>query len=64
MDQFISENKRQEYFAFHDKLRESGAKNMYGAAAYLMEAFPRLRFDNSLAAQVLCDWMPVGRSDT
>jgi len=57
VEQFITEEERKEYFAFLDELRESGVINMYGAAAYLMEKFPSLRFDKPLASQVLCDWI-------
>lgn len=57
MDQFISKEERKEYFAFLDNLRDSGAINMYGAAPYLMDAFPILGFDEPLAHQVLHDWM-------
>ncbi|MPN35821.1 hypothetical protein SDC9_183323 [bioreactor metagenome] len=53
----ISDRDWAEYAVFLDNLRDSGATNMYGAVPYLMDAFPKLRFDEPLARQVLLDWI-------
>ena len=42
------------YFAFLDALRSSGVTNMWGAGAYLDEAFGLGR---GLSRSVLADWM-------
>lgn len=57
MEHIISEQERKEYMDFLDALRESGKTNMYGAVPYLKERYPRLRDDETLAQQVLGDWM-------
>lgn len=57
MDKLISEQEREEYSTFLDALRESGKTNMYGAIPYLKERYPKLRDNETLARQVLCDWM-------
>jgi hypothetical protein len=41
-------------FRYLNRLRESGATNMYGAAPYLQDEFDMTR---SEAKQVLLDWM-------
>lgn len=43
-----------EYFEYLDDLRESGATNMFGAGAYLQDAFDLSRRD---ASAVLSEWM-------
>jgi hypothetical protein len=43
-----------EHFQYLDKLRESGATNMYGAAPYLQQVFGMSKND---ARDVLLDWM-------
>jgi len=46
-----------EYFAYLERLRESGETNMYGAVPYLQREFPELAFDRSRAHEILTAWM-------
>lgn len=39
-----SKNECQKYFDYLERLRQSGETNMYGAAPYLQEEFPELRY--------------------
>ena len=43
------------YFEYLDQLRESGVTNMFGAAPYLMNAFPEL--DRRQSKDILLNWM-------
>ncbi len=43
-----------DYYAYLDDLRESGVTNMYGAGAYLEDAFG---MDRNEARDVLLKWM-------
>ena len=43
-----------EYYIFLNRLRESGATNMFGAAPYLQNTFD---LDRKTASNVLTDWM-------
>jgi len=45
------------YFDYLDHLRDSGVTNMFGAAAYLQEAFPELSFNRAQAVYILQQWM-------
>ena len=45
------------YFDYLDRLRDSGATNMFGAVAYLQREFPELGFDDVRARQLLAAWM-------
>ena len=45
LNAYIKENEHQKYFDYLEKLRQSGATNMYGATPYLQEEFPELRYD-------------------
>jgi len=45
------------YFAYLERLRESGVTNMYGAVPYLQRAFPELACDLSRAHEILTAWM-------
>lgn len=45
------------YFAYLERLRESGVTNMYGAVPYLQGAFPELKSDRSRAHEILTAWM-------
>lgn len=47
---------RQKYFAFLERLRQSGETNMYGAAPYLQEKFPELRYVPEKAQKILTEW--------
>jgi hypothetical protein len=49
-----------DYFEYLDKLRESGATNMYGAAPYLQEEFG---LDRKQARDVLLKWMHSFKRD-
>ena len=44
-----------EYFKFLDDLRETGITNMFGAGAFLEDAYPELNKQEAKA--VLMDWM-------
>ena len=44
-----------EHLEYLDKLRESGVTNMYGAATYLVDDFPKLSKDE--AHDILGEWM-------
>lgn len=44
-----------EHKEFLDDLRESGETNMFGAAPYLMEAFPELTKQEARA--IVAQWM-------
>jgi hypothetical protein len=57
MDNAIPEKEQTAYFNYLDKLRDGGLTNMYGAVSYLMDEFPKLRFDEALARRVLLDWI-------
>jgi len=43
-----------EYYIFLNRLRESGATNMFGAAPYLQNTFD---LDRKTASNVLTSWM-------
>ena len=45
------------YFAYLEKLRDSGETNMHGAAPYLQEEFPELRYDRCRANEILLAWI-------
>lgn len=45
------------YFDYLDNLRESGETNMFGAAPYLQDVFPELRYDPERAEEILLAWM-------
>lgn len=49
----------QKYYDFLENLRESGAVNMFGSAAYLMQAY---RMKRERAVAIVSDWMR-GHSD-
>jgi len=51
----MSEIKNEEYYRFLDRLRESGATNMFGAAPYLQVSYPELSKEE--ATKVLVNWM-------
>jgi len=57
MNQNITQQEREKYTEFLDALRESSRTNMFGAAPYLKDEFPELWANDSLARQVLRDWM-------
>ena len=46
-----------EAFDYLEKLRQSGATNMYGATPYLQEEFPELRYDRDKAKEILLAWI-------
>ena len=46
-----------EYFAYLERLRESGVTNMYGAVPYLQREYPELTYDRSRAHEILTAWM-------
>ena len=46
-----------EYFAYLERLRESGVTNMYGAVPYLQREFPELTRDRARAHEILTAWM-------
>jgi len=48
-------NPNAEYLEYLDELRESGATNMCGAAAYLLDEFPEL--SKAQARGILKHWM-------
>jgi hypothetical protein len=45
----------EKHLKYLDQLRESGETNMFGAAPYLMDAFPNLRQNQAIT--VLAYWM-------
>lgn len=45
------------YYAFLERLRESGQTNMYGAAGNLQSAFPELRYDRKRAEKIHLAWI-------
>lgn len=47
----------EKYFAYLNRLRDSGTTNMYGAVPYLQRDFPELCFDAERAREVLAAWM-------
>ena len=51
----VSDEKREKYYVFLDRLRDSGVCNMFGASPYLREEFSELNQDSS--NKVLGDWM-------
>lgn len=57
LNAYIKENEHQKYFDYLEKLRQSGATNMYGAAPYLQEEFPELRYDRDKAKEILLAWI-------
>ena len=46
-----------EYFAYLERLRESGVTNMYGAVPYLQREFPELTRNHARAHEILTAWM-------
>ena len=52
-----NENGMEKYFAYLDKLRESGKTNMLGAVPYLQRDFPELSHDRARAYEILTAWM-------
>lgn len=57
LNAYIKENEHQKYFDYLEKLRQSGATNMYGATPYLQEEFPELRYDRDKAKEILLAWI-------
>lgn len=51
-----SKNECQKYFDYLEQLRQSGETNMYGAASYLQEEFPELRYAPERAKEILLAW--------
>ncbi len=49
-----------EHKKYLDKLRQSGATNMFGAAAYLMREFS---LDRQEAQAILSEWMKTFKTD-
>ena len=49
------DNMTEEHRIFLNALRESGATNMFGAATFLVEAFPEL--SDREARAILMEWM-------
>ena len=47
----------EKYFAYLERLRESGVINMFGAVPYLQQAFPELAGDRDRAKRILMAWM-------
>lgn len=47
---------QRKYFDYLEQLRQSGETNMYGAASYLQEAFPELRYAPDKAREILIEW--------
>lgn len=47
----------EKYFEYLNKLRDSGATNMYGAVPFLQQKFPELGFDRARAQEVLRAWI-------
>lgn len=45
------------YFAYLNRLRDSGVTNMFGAIPYLQKAFPELAADYERAKEILTIWM-------
>lgn len=52
----MAKDKKDLYFLFLDRLRESGVVNMFGAAPYLEVSFPELK-KTKTARAVLLEWM-------
>jgi hypothetical protein len=50
----MTDEDRERYFEYLDRLRESGATNMYGAAPYLRQRFG---LDRHEAGEILMAWM-------
>lgn len=53
-DRFLDQDKLAGYFEYLDRLRNSGATNMFGAGVYLSTAFDIPRGDSNV---VLSAWM-------
>lgn len=53
--------KQREVFIFLNRLRESGATNMFGATPYIQKAFG---IDRKEAAKLLTSWMRWVSEDT
>ena len=51
-----SKNECRKYFDYLEQLRQSGETNMYGAAPYLQEEFPELRYAPERAREILLAW--------
>lgn len=49
-------NECRKYFDYLERLRQSGETNMYGAAPYLQEEFPELRYAPERARGILLAW--------
>lgn len=47
----------EKYFRYLNRLRDSGAINMFGAVPYLQREFPELGFDQRKAQTILRAWM-------
>lgn len=56
-----SKNECQKYFGYLERLRQSGETNMYGAAPYLQEEFPELRYSPERARKILLAWFGTFR---
>ena len=56
-----SKNECQKYFDYLEQLRQSGETNMYGAASYLQEEFPELRYSPERARKILLAWFGTFR---
>lgn len=55
LPEWVTDTDRKAYFEYLDKLRESGALNMFRARSHLAEEFPELGRDD--ATTVLKEWM-------
>ena len=47
----------EKYFAYLEKLRESGETNMMGAVPYLQRKIPELARDRNRATEILLAWI-------
>ena len=56
-----SKNECQKYFGYLERLRLSGETKMYGAAQYLQEEFPELRYAPERARKILLAWFGTFR---
>ena len=51
----LTEADKEDIFQFLDRLRESGATNMFGARPYIMQEYPDL--SDTHAGMLLSEWM-------
>ena len=47
----------EKYFAYLERLRESGEVNMMGAVPFLQREFPELEHDRARAREILMAWI-------